>query len=68
MAPTGYIPALYVGPPACKLMDGTDLVPGETVVDIPEGEAHESANWTPVVQRQAKNSSAATRTTTEDDD
>lgn len=31
-----------------QLTDGTVLVPGETVVEIPKAEAEESDNWQPV--------------------
>lgn len=41
------ISATWVGP-AGMTLDGQELVPGVTVVDVPAGEATESANWEPV--------------------
>lgn len=46
----GKIDALWVGPGGHVLADGTDLIPGETVVQISEGEAVESDNWQPAVE------------------
>lgn len=40
--------ATWVGPGGYELPDKTPLVPGETVVDISEGEANASDNWEPV--------------------
>lgn len=42
---SGTVEARWVGPGGFQLNDGTALVPGVTVADIPEGEAHESDNW-----------------------
>ena len=39
--------AKWVGPYEAQLPDGTVLVPGETVVEIGEGEARASDNWQP---------------------
>lgn len=41
------VSARWVAPYVAQLLDGTVLVPGETVVEIPEGEARESDNWAP---------------------
>lgn len=40
--------ARWVGTCEAQLADGTILVPGETIVKIPEPEAQASANWEPV--------------------
>ena len=42
---TGYVDAVYVGPPG--LPSGLEVVPGETVVALPEGEAKASKLWEP---------------------
>lgn len=39
------VKARWVCPTESELVDGTVLVPGETVVEIPEGEAEASDNW-----------------------
>lgn len=46
--------ALWVGSFEAQLPDGTRLIPGETIADIPAGEAEESANWEPVGKKKAK--------------
>lgn len=50
MAQDGYIDATWVGPAGLALANGTLLVPGETVVSIPEGEAKASDHWQPVAE------------------
>lgn len=50
----GMIDATWVGPGGHVLPDGTDLVPGVTVVQITKGEANESDNWEPVVDKSSK--------------
>lgn len=40
--------AKWVGPYEAVLADGTVLLPGETIIEISEGEAKESAHWEPV--------------------
>lgn len=50
------VKALWVGPFEAELPDGTKLVPRETVVEIPVGEAEESDYWEPVKAKgKAKN-------------
>lgn len=39
------VKARWIGPFEADLPDGTHLVPGETVVEIPAGEAESSAHW-----------------------
>lgn len=46
------IRATWTGPAGCKLPDGTELVPGETVAEVPAGEARGSENWQPVEHRK----------------
>lgn len=43
-----HIDAVWIGPGGYKLVDGTVLEPGQTVVSVPEFEAEESDNWLPV--------------------
>lgn len=47
MSEQGYVDALWVGPAGFAHYDGTGLIPGETVVSIPKGEAESSDNWQP---------------------
>lgn len=66
MAAPGFVPARWVGTPA-ELTDPetgarVELVPGETVVEIPKAEAEDSANWLPVKAGRAR-SAAKTRQT-----
>lgn len=41
----GLVPARWVGPGGLQLDNGVTLVPHETIVDIPQGEAVGSDNW-----------------------
>lgn len=41
------VSATWVGPFEGRTPDGTALIPGETVVEVPAGEAEESAFWRP---------------------
>lgn len=50
--------ALWVAGFPAVLPDGTQLVPGETVVEIPRGEAEQSAHWRPVGSRKPKTTPA----------
>ena len=45
------VDARWQGPHRGRLPDGTDLVPGETVVQVPRAEAMESDHWE-VVERE----------------
>lgn len=45
MAKTETVKALWVAGYEASLPDGTVLVPNETVVEIPAGEADASDNW-----------------------
>lgn len=45
MAPSGTVKAKWVGTYEAELPDGTQLVPGETVVELPRDEAEGSDNW-----------------------
>lgn len=47
------VSARWVAPYVAQLLDGTVLVPQESVVEIPEGEAKESDNWAPVKAKKA---------------
>ena len=51
------VKAKWVGTFRAFLEDGTELIPGETVVEIPAGEAEESAHWAPQSSRQSKSKS-----------
>jgi hypothetical protein len=42
------VSARWVGPYEAQLPSGIVLIPGETVVEIGEGEAKDSDNWQPV--------------------
>ena len=42
---SGTVKAKWVGTYEAELPDGTQLVPGETVVDLPRDEAEGSDNW-----------------------
>lgn len=44
---SGFVEATWVGPDGYSL-NNTGLIPGETVVLVPEGEAIASDNWQPV--------------------
>lgn len=48
------IRATWTGPAGCKLPDGTELVPGETVAEVSAGEARISENWQPVEEHHRK--------------
>lgn len=41
------VEATWVGTYRARLEDGTELIPGETVVEISAGEAEESEHWRP---------------------
>lgn len=43
-----HVDAIWVGPSGYRLIDGTVLHYGETVVSVPSGEAVGSDNWHPV--------------------
>lgn len=47
MANDHKVPALWVAGFNAQLPDGTMLVPGVTVVDVPADEAKTSTNWKP---------------------
>lgn len=42
------VKAKWVAPYEASLPDGTLLIPGESVIELPEGEAQSSENWQPV--------------------
>lgn len=42
------VDAKWVAPYEAQLPDGSTLIPGESVVKVPEGEAQSSDNWQPV--------------------
>lgn len=48
MADVKLIDAKWVGPYRAALPDGTELIPGESVVKVPEPEVKASENWQPV--------------------
>lgn len=49
------------------LTDGTQLVPGETVVQISEGEATDSDNWQPVNAKSSTKSAPKDKNSTDED-
>lgn len=55
------IRATWVGIAGCEL-NGQELVPGETIVDVPADEARESDNWAPVKTAKPAHAAAATST------
>lgn len=48
------VKAKWVGTYEAELPDGTQLVPGETVVEIGRDEAESSDNWEPVKGKSSK--------------
>jgi hypothetical protein len=52
------VKARWVGTYEAQLTDGTVLVPGETVAEIPPGEAEASDNWEVVGKRKSGEGSA----------
>jgi hypothetical protein len=70
MAAPKLVNAKWVAGYPARLVDGTELIPGETVVAIPKSEAEESDNWEPqggkVSQEQA--AAAPERTGVSDDE
>lgn len=46
--------ARWVGPGTQVLPDGTELIPGETVIAISDGEATDSDNWEKVGGKPSK--------------
>jgi hypothetical protein len=55
--PVKLVSARWVATYEARFVDGTQLVPGETVVKIPEPEAEASANWE-IVGGKGKSSSS----------
>lgn len=52
MAASENVRATWVGPFEAETADGLRLVPGESVVDVPAGEAHASDHWEVVTPRK----------------
>lgn len=48
MSAPATVNATWVGPSEGELADGTILTPGESVAEVPAGEAKASAHWQPV--------------------
>lgn len=42
------IRAKWIGPYEAAMPNGVTLIPGETIIEISEGEAKQSAHWQPV--------------------
>jgi len=59
------VDATYIGPPGYALDTGVDLIPGETVVQIPEFQAEDDACWKPVNTVSRPSSSKADNDTSE---
>jgi hypothetical protein len=62
------VDARWVGPAGMVLVDGTNLEPGVTVVQISEGEATESDNWEIVAPTSKRSSSTTVEANTSEGD